>query len=234
MQRYFTKNEDLSITEKDIHHIKNVMRMQVNDKIEIVHNKKVYLAKIKTINPFSIEVIQELEDNNELDVEITIAFGLVKEQKMDMILQKLTELGVKRIIPLQMERSIVKLDDKRFLKKKERWESICKEASEQSHRNIIPEVGEIMNLEQLVKLDADLKIVSSTKEKKNFINKYLQNNKKCAKIIVVIGPEGGISESEENYLNKNGYVSVTLGSRILRIETACLYLASVLNYHYMR
>jgi 16S rRNA (uracil1498-N3)-methyltransferase len=160
----------------------------------------------------------------------TEAFGNVKEQKMDLILQKLTELGVSRIIPVSMERSIVKLDKERFNKKKVRWESICKEASEQSKRTNIPIIEDIKSIKDLTKEDADLKLVASTKEKEKLLNYYLQSIEDCAKIIMVIGPEGGISDKEEDILVSNGYNRVSFGNLIFRVETATIYVASIINY----
>ena len=151
-----------------------------------------------------------------------------------MILQKLTELGVNKIIPVKMERSIVKLDEKRFKKKKERWISICKEASEQSKRNKIPEITDIMTIEDLINYDCDLRAVCSVKTDVNLISKYLQNNQKCDKMLFVIGPEGGISDIEENILSSNGFDLVSLGTRVLRVETACIYIASIVNFCSMR
>ena len=234
MQRYFVDNKDLILRDSDVHHIKNVMRMKIGEEIEIVNEKQAYLARIDNLDPIKISIVRSIEEASELDIDITIAIGLVKEQKMDLILQKLTELGVKKIIPIKMERSIINFDDKKKDKKLVRWESICKEASEQSHRLLIPEVTEPISLKELVKIEADVKIVASTKEVKNLINNYLQTNKKCAKMVVVIGPEGGITDNEEEFLNNNGFVSVTLGKRILRVETAAIYIASVLNYQYMK
>ena len=170
-------------------------------------------------------------EENKLSLDVTVAIGLVKEQKMDLILQKLTELGVNTIIPLNMERSIVKLDAKKLEKKKVRWETICKEASEQSKRTDIPIIGDIMSLKELVKLDYDMKLIASTKEKNKMLNYYLQSVNKCAKIIVVIGPEGGISDSEELFLNDNNFNSVSFGNLIFRVETAAIYVASILNYY---
>ena len=94
------------------------MRYKDNDKIEVVYEEKLYIANINNINNNDIEIIKTIEENNELDIDITIAIGLVKEQKMDLILQKLTELGVKKIIPLKLNRSIVKLEDKKTDKMK--------------------------------------------------------------------------------------------------------------------
>ena len=232
MQRYFAKdkkNNNIYLESTDLHHIKNVMRMNIGDSIECVYEGITYLCRIDGYDN-NISIISKLDENNELDTEITIAIALVKEQKFDLILQKLTELGVSRIIPVSMERSIVKLDKERFNKKKVRWETICKEASEQSKRTSIPIIENIKRFKDLTKEDADLKLVCSVKEKENLVNKYLQNNSKCATMLYVIGPEGGITDKEEDFLNNNGYTSISLGPRVMRVETAAIYIASIANY----
>lgn len=233
MQRYFASDyrEKLILRDSDIHHIKNVMRMRTNDDIEVIFDNKLYICTIMSIDPFDICIKEVIEEKNKINFDITIAIGLVKEQKMDLILQKLTELGVNRIIPLSMERSIVKLDDKKFEKKKARWETICKEASEQSKRTSIPEITNIMTLKELVKMESDIKLVASTKEKNKMLNYYLQNVNDCAKIIMVVGPEGGISDREELFLNENNFLSVSFGNLIFRVETAAIYVASVFNFY---
>ena len=230
MQRYFIKNKDMLLEESDIRHIKKVMRMNINDKIEVVYNNKLHICEITSLDPFNIKVIEELDEDKKTKIELTVAVALVKEQKMDLILQKLTELGVSRIIPVSMERSIVKLDKERFNKKKVRWESICKEASEQSKRTNIPIIEDIKSIKDLTKEDADLKLVASTKEKEKLLNYYLQSIEDCAKLIMVIGPEGGISDKEEDILVSNGYNRVSFGNLIFRVETATIYVASIINY----
>mgnify|MGYP003405970072 FL=1 len=230
MQRYFIKNKDMLLEESDIRHIKKVMRMNINDKIEVVYNNKLHICEITSLEPFNIKVIEKLDEDKKTKIELTVAVALVKEQKMDLILQKLTELGVSRIIPVSMERSIVKLDKERFNKKKVRWESICKEASEQSKRTNIPIIEDIKSIKDLTKEDADLKLVASTKEKEKLLNYYLQSIEDCAKIIMVIGPEGGISDREEDILVSNGYNRVSFGNLIFRVETATIYVASIINY----
>ncbi len=230
MQRYFIKNKDMLLEESDIRHIKKVMRMNINDKIEVIYNNKLHICEITSLEPFNIKVIEELDEDKKTKIELTVAVALVKEQKMDLILQKLTELGVSRIIPVSMERSIVKLDKERFNKKKVRWESICKEASEQSKRTNIPIIEDVKSIKDLTKEDADLKLVASTKEKEKLLNYYLQSIEDCAKIIMVIGPEGGISDKEEDILVSNGYNRVSFGNLIFRVETATIYVASIINY----
>ena len=237
MQRYFVKeknNNYLILETEDLHHIKNVMRNKVGDLVECIYNEKLYICKINDLNNNMVEIIEEKEDNNELNYDITIAIALVKEQKMDLILQKLTELGINRIIPVAMERSIVKLDKNKFNKKKERWIKICKEASEQSKRNKIPEITELMTIDEIAKLDVEQKFVCSTKIHDNLVNNYLQDNKTYAKMLFAIGPEGGIAPKEEEKLISNGFVPISLGSRIMRVETATIYIASIANFCSMR
>ena len=149
---------------------------------------------------------------------------------MDLILQKLTELGISKIIPVAMERSIVKLDDKKFAKKKERWIKICKEAAEQSKRNSIPKIADIHTIKQLENLSYNQKFICSTRNPENLVNNYLQNKETCATMIFVIGPEGGISPREEDLLETYGYIPITLGNRIMRVETAAIYIASIINF----
>lgn len=237
MQRYFVKEKDnnyLILETEDLHHIKNVMRNKVGDLIECVYDEKLYICKINDLNNSLVEIIETKEEENELNYDITIAIALVKEQKMDLILQKLTELGINRIIPVSMERSIVKLDKDKFNKKKERWIKICKEASEQSKRNKIPEITSLMTIDEIGKLQFDQKFVCSTINKENLVNNYLQDNKTYAKMIFAIGPEGGISPKEEEKLMSNGFIPISLGSRIMRVETAAIYIASVANFCSMR
>ena len=233
MQRYFAKeyNDKIILRDSDIHHIKNVMRMKIDDRIEVVFDKKLYICNIDSMEPLILSIIDIINEENKINLDVTVALGLVKEQKMDLILQKLTELGVNEIIPVNMERSIVKLDDNKISKKMIRWNIICKEASEQSKRTSIPIIHDVINLKDLTKIDGDVRLVASTKEKDKLLNCYLQNIDNCAKIVVVIGPEGGISDREEDYLFDNGYSPVSFGNLIFRVETACIYVASILNYY---
>ncbi len=228
MQRYFSevkKDNLFLLKDEDLYHIKTVMRMNINDEIEVVYEQKVYICKLdKNYNAIIEKVI---EDNKIKKINYVLCVPILQEQKMSFILQKATELGVDLIIPILTARSMVKVKDKEN-KKIERWKRICKEASEQSKRVTIPEVSEIKKITDL-NLDG-LKIVCSTKEKDNTLKKVLKNNLKCDKIIMVVGPEGGLTLDEENKLIDLGFIPTSLGDNILRVETAPLYLLSVLNY----
>ena len=164
--------------------------------------------------------------------EIILVIPLLKENKMDYILQKATELGVSKVIPVEMERSIIKLEKSKEGKRIERWTRICKEASEQSKRFTIPIVTEVKNWSHLFGMDG-VKMLCSTIEKHNTIKMFLQSHKNCDRMIIVVGPEGGISPKEEEKLKENGFTPVTLGNRIVRVETAPLFVLSAINYECM-
>ncbi len=231
MQRYFAVDKDLNISDKDKHHIINVMRMKINDKIEIVYDEKVYLCEINDISKkdVSYSVKDIIDVNNELPVKVTIAVSLVNEKKLDFILQKCTELGIYDFILVSSDRSKIKIDGKEN-KKIERWNTITKEAAEQSHRNIKPVIKGIMSINEVSKLDYDLKLTCSTKENEKTIKNVLQNSTNCDKIIIVVGPEGGLTNYEEEILKENNYIPITLGNLILRTETVPMYIMSLINY----
>ncbi len=228
MQRYFSevkKDNLFLLKDEDLYHIKTVMRMNVNDEIEVVYEQKVYICKLD--KNYNAIIEQVIENNKVKKMNYVLCVPILQEQKMSFILQKATELGVDLIIPILTSRSMVKVKDKEN-KKIERWKRICKEASEQSKRVTIPLVSEV---KKITDLDLDgLKIVCSTKEKDNTLKKILKNNLKCDKIIMVVGPEGGLTLDEENQLIDLGFIPTSLGDNILRVETAPLYLLSILNY----
>ena len=152
---------------------------------------------------------------------------------MDYILQKGTELGANKFIPLIVDRSVVKLNDKSD-KKQKRWQTIVKEAAEQSKRLEVPTVANPCNIKELAKLDYDLKILCSVNETSKNIKTVLSNISISDRILVVVGSEGGFTNLEEQELIKNGFVSASLGNRVLRTETASLFVLSVINYIFMR
>lgn len=234
MQRYFSNqkiNDTFILKDDDYYHIKTVMRMKNKDKIEVVYNEVPYLCEINDVTTnLNVKILEELTVTKEKMPYITMLIPILKEQKMDYILQKATELGVNEIVPVIMERSIVKVEEKES-KKLERWNRIVKEASEQSHRNTIPKIEKI---EKLNNLNMEgLNLVCSTVEKENTIKKVFKNYSNCDRINMLIGPEGGISPNEEEILKNNGFIPVSLGNRIMRVETVPLYLMSIINYEYM-
>lgn len=235
MQRYFSKelkNDKFTLSDDDLYHITKVMRMKTGSLIEVVYEHEVYICTLDITDKVDAFIKEKRLANNEDQNEVALIVPLLKEQKMDLILQKATELGVTMIIPVIMERSIIKLDSSKEDKRIERWTRICKEAAEQSKRVDIPIVTRIKTLKELGNLDG-LKIVCSTSEKNLNLKKFLTTQKKCDRINIVVGPEGGISPKEEDLLVTLGFTKVSLGNRIMRVETVPLFIMSALNYEYM-
>ena len=170
-----------------------------------------------------------LEAGADLNLEDNYGFTPVHDAVLyPTILQKLTELGVSNIIPIKTQRSIVKLDNKKTNKKIERWQKICKEASEQSHRLEVPKIANIIDINNLINIDNNLKLICSLSENTKPFNTYLKDKPK--ELLIVIGPEGGFTKQEEELLINNKFLPVTLGKRIMRVETAAIYVTSIINY----
>lgn len=236
MQRYFSNklvNDYFLLSDDDIYHIKTVMRLKENDKIEVVYKNIAYLCNLENSDEkIQVKCLEEIQNVEQSIPEIILCIPLLKEQKMDFIIQKATELGVSKIIPIRLERSIIKLDPSREEKKLARWNRICKEASEQSKRLSIPIVTSIMNIEDLESIDA-LKIVCSTSSTNFSLHNLLQTHFNCDRILIVVGPEGGLTKNEEKKLIDIGFELVRLGNNIMRVETVPVFLLSIINYEYM-
>lgn len=242
MQRYFFKNNNcinnelnrIVISDKEnVHHIKNVMRMKVGDKVIVCTNDNFeYLSQIDSItNIIDLKILEKKVNLNELQSSITIAQGLVRREKKEEVLRRLVELGATKYIPVDMERSIVHLN--KYNENIERTNTIIKECSEQSERGKLMECVEAISFKNFIKLDDyDYKFVcyeESGRSNEHSLKDYLHvlRNKK---ILVLVGPEGGISNKEMEILDSNGFIRIGLGKRILRTETAPLFVMSVLGF----
>lgn len=236
MQRYFAKEKvdnQFNLLNDDLYHIKTVMRMKNGDKVEVVYENNVYLCEVQFLkDEVSIIELEQLQTTSNLEPKITLILPFLKEQKMDLILQKGTELGIDEFIFIETERTIVKIEDKKEQSKLERWSRICKEASEQSMRLDIPNVKIERNKDNLENL-VGLKLLCSTQEKDKTVKNLLKNTRNYDKINIMIGPEGGFSVKEEIYFEKKGFTKVSLGSQIMRVETVPVFLASIIRYEFM-
>lgn len=245
MPKFFIKtenlkeNEEIWITGSDVNHIKNVLRKKIDDKINICNSdtQKNYECVIKNIeeNKIVCKILDEVKSLAESNLNITIFQGLPKSDKMELIIQKATELGVKTIVPVVTKRTVIKLKDKDKQNKVDRWRKIAEVAAKQSGRDIIPTIENIINIAD-IKFDEFDKIfvLYENEEKisiKDEIEQLKNDNKEELNIGIVIGPEGGFAESEIEQLRLNQNVSVvTLGKRILRTETVALVVSGILMY----
>lgn len=236
MQRYFVRKiEDnrAYLSPEDSYHFSVVMRGKTGEEVEIVCGERVYIGKAQTLDKSTVVQIEKETEANDIPYSVSIAQALIKDKKMDYVLQKATELGVDEIIPLITKRSIVKVEQKQD-KKIERWQKIVREASSQSKRIRIPIVQKVTTLQELIQLDYDVKILCSVNESSISIKKVLDKLDRSDKILFVVGAEGGFEPSEEELLIQHGFVRVSLGSNVLRTETTPLYLLSVVSYNFMR
>lgn len=207
----------------DINHVLNVYRLKVNDEIRVVDGEKEYLTQIVNIEKKKIilRIIKEKYDIYTLDKNIDIAIGLIKNDKMNLLIQKLTEIGIRNILPLQTDRTVVKLEGK-----KDKWDIIVKEAMKQC-RAIKP--TNILKLSKLQNIDFNkYDVVIYAYENSESSENIIEIAKKYNNILYIIGPEGGLSPDEVNYLSKNNAIEISLGKRILRAETAAIVVAGIL------
>ena len=245
MHKFFTEPHNITenqgvITGDDVKHIYKVLRSNEGEEVILNNCEGIeYLGKINSINKNEVilDIIEKLNINNESDVKIHLFQGLPKGQKMDLIVQKGTELGVNEFIPTITERVDVKL--KGDFKKLDRLNRIALEASKQSKRSIIPKVREVINFDEaMVQLkEMDLVLVPYENAEnfgiKTLMRKLREENKDLSNIHnigIVIGPEGGFEEEEITKLSDAGAYIVTLGRRILRTETAGFTATALIQY----
>ncbi|TLG76566.1 16S rRNA (uracil(1498)-N(3))-methyltransferase [Culicoidibacter larvae] len=243
MQRYFVNNEQIidrvvTINGSDAHHISRVMRMQPEQQIIVCNQEQQAFLAVLTDVTHDVVIAtlgEELIAETELPARIILVQGLPKGDKFEFIVQKATELGVDTIIPWASERAIVKLDEKKAPKKQQRWQAIAKEAAEQAHRVMVPTVEMPQTTAQLmVQFEhADLLLVAYEElthdgvAMEHWAAKLLPGTT----VVIVIGPEGGISAKEFAALQAAGAQAIQLGKRILRTETAALYALSIAGYY---
>ncbi len=245
MHKFFVASNNINehegiITGDDVKHIYKVLRLAEGEKVVLNNCEGIeFLGEIKNISKSEVivDIIEKLDINNESRTKIHLFQGLPKGQKMDLIVQKGTELGIYKFIPTIMNRVDVKL--KGEFKKLDRLNRIALEAAKQSKRSIIPKVNEAVNFEEALEQIKDMDLVVVPYENaENFGIKTLMKKLKEDKIdtdsivnvAVVIGPEGGFEEAEIEKLKENNAFIVTLGRRILRTETAGFTATALLQY----
>ena len=225
------------INGEDAHHISSVLRMKIGDEIFVSDgNGRDLVCRITSLSDEEVaaEIISARE-GTELAVDIVLYQSLPKADKMEMIIQKCTELGVKRIVPVESSRCVVKLDQKSGAKKLERWQKIAKSASEQSQRGVIPEISSVMSWNEAIKDSAELEkavVCYEGKSATDTLKTLLSGAGSLKSIGIFVGPEGGYSENEISAAAGVGIEAVSLGRRILRTETAGMALIAALMLNY--
>ena len=233
MQRYFAKkiNENIILSENDIFHIQKVMRMKTGDKFQIVVDNEAFNAEITSFNPFSFKLNEKIINSPELTGYIRLLYCLPKGEKLDLVIQKAAELGVKEIVLVNSSRCVRKIESEDKDKKISRFSKIIKEASEQCKRVELMKLTDIIDYKDIDKYKADKSFIAYENSEEELSSLYEDFRNIDGKTInILIGSEGGFSREEVEYAIKCGYKSISLGKRILRSETSCFYALSLLSF----
>lgn len=243
MQQYFIPESQLHerrvlIQGEEAKHISRVMRMTAGDQIVCVVSGTAYLCRIEQVSGQNVTAAVEsaIDTDPELPVAVTIAQGIPKGEKFDAIVQKGTECGAAAFIPFNAARSVAVWREERTKKKRLRLQKIAQGAAEQSHRLVIPEITEPFDIDRLIQagLSFTYKMVAYEETAKSgeltALPFLLNRMKKDDSLLAVIGPEGGLTPGEAEKLHENGFVLCGFGPRILRTETAPIYLLSAVSY----
>ena len=241
MDRFFTPKKNINLEQntciiegEDVKHISKVLRCKENDKLEVCDmDNNEYICQIKEINKDSIllDIIEKVNIKRESNLKVKLYQGMPKGTKMELILQKLTEIGVDEIVLVQTKRSVTKIDNKKEDKKIERWERIIYEAAKQSKRGKIPTLTGVLTFNEALEdmKGNDLNLCPYENERTVVIKEAIKG-KQINNIGIFVGPEGGFEEKEiEKIQNIDGQV-VSLGPRILRTETASVVASSIVLY----
>ncbi|MBQ2916681.1 MAG: 16S rRNA (uracil(1498)-N(3))-methyltransferase [Clostridia bacterium] len=245
MPKFFVRNNQIKdnniiIVGEDVNHIKNVLRLNIDDDIQVcdIDTSINYTCGISRIDNDKIEcnIFNQIDSKAESNIHISVFQGIPKSDKMELIIQKCVELGVNEITPVEMKRCVVKIEEKSKSKKIERWQKISEVAAKQCGRDKLPKINNIINIKNICNLDSEYDIVLLAYENeeentlKNELLRLKNKTQENLRIAVIIGPEGGIDKEEVELLKINGAKSVTLGKRILRTETVAFVLASIIMY----
>ena len=230
------ENGILRIEGDEVRHIRKVLRLREGDEVSVFDGSgREYEGTIVEEGPFSVSILVQtiFSSEKESTLEITLAQSLLKGEKMDYLVRKATELGVKRIVPFISSRSVPLLEKSKRLERRRRWEKIAIEASKQCGRGVLPKIDPLKDYPQILETVPmeSLKLILWEKGGEK-LKEILKKSKRESRIFFIVGPEGGLSEEEVEEAKKGGFVPVTLGERILRSETASLCLVSILQYEW--
>ena len=216
---------EIKITDKsDCNHIRNVFRLGAGDDVRIVDGEFEYITEIKELSgkEIKLKIIQKNNDDYSLKINIDAAIGILKNEKMNMAIKKLTEIGINRIIPLQTERVVVKINEK-----KEKWDITVKEALKQCKGIKFTEIAPITKL-QSINYELYDKIVYAYEESCENASLADIIDENDNNILYIVGPEGGMTKEETFFLKEKGAIEISLGKRILRAETAAIVIGGIL------
>jgi 16S rRNA (uracil1498-N3)-methyltransferase len=228
------KNGILKVEGDEVRHIRKVLRLKAGDEVVVFDGSaKEYEGTIIEEDSTSVDIMIQntLSSKSESPLEIALAQSLLKGEKMDYLIQKATELGVKQIIPFLSSRTVPLLEESRRLRRYDRWKRIAIEASKQCGRGIVPQIDPLQDFVEMVQAVSPDSLRLILWEKEGVRLKEISMGLK-QKIFFIVGPEGGFTQEEIEKAQREGFIPVNLGRRILRSETSSLCLLSILQYEY--
>lgn len=234
MQQFFIdqtieQNIELKLNDEIAYQCIHVLRYQNDKVIRCVDHKGVLaLCRVRIDNEVLYATPFEIIDAvSEMKCKVTLIQALIRKERWEFLLQKATELGVYRIIPIELKRNVVHWEKNEVNRKVERYQKIMVEAAEQSKRVFVPKLEPLIHLKDVLKYKSESNFIAYENENKTHLSKEIKNQDS---ITIICGPEGGFDDSEVKFLVDNGFISVSLGNRILRAETAGIYILSGIDF----
>ncbi len=230
-------NTALLTEQEQLHHLKNVLRVEPGDKYAVFDDSRSqYTAEVTEVktNAIKFRLSNKFKLSQTTEINLTVVCAIPKKSKMEDIIDRLTQLGVARIIPLESERVIVKLDSDKKNTRLQKWQKVALNASQQSQRDVLPIIDPIMKFKEVLGIAGsfDLKLIPTLPGKRQTIKDVLAKcQSKPKTIIVLIGPEGDFTPNEIESAIKAGFVPLSLGKTVLRVETAAIAVASFIKLY---
>ncbi|MBP1999151.1 16S rRNA (uracil1498-N3)-methyltransferase [Paenibacillus shirakamiensis] len=246
MQRYFIPTDqfgdsEVVITGEDARHIARVMRGKPKDQVIVSDGiSREAVVELVLVDPLEVTavIIETMDMSQEAWLQVTVAQSLPKGDKMELVIQKCTEIGATAFVPFLSERTIVQYDERKEDKRVTRWRKIAKEAAEQAHRSKVPDIEFSHSWKQLLQTfeSYDLVLLCYEKEEGRQLRDVLQpfvenmDRSRTYRMLIAVGPEGGLTEKEVQQAETSGALSIGLGRRILRTETAAMAALTCMLY----
>lgn len=235
-RRFFVdtlRNGIAELRGEEARHLTRVLRVEPGQRFEISDNRAAYLAEVTEARGERVvfQIVEALEEPK-TPVLVTLAAALFKFDRFEWMVEKATELGVERIVPLEAARTEKGLFDA-SRKRAERWRRIAREASQQSRRTHMPEISEPVKLGRALELPAALRFLLDEEESKPLLQALPRDRKPGGSVAVLLGPEGGWTEAERETARNAGWLPVSLGPQILRAETAAAAALAIIGNAWM-
>ena len=237
MHRFFIdriQGEIVSLTDTEqLHHLKDVLRLKVNDGVSIFDGEgNDYAGVITGIDKRQVEIkVKQVRSANKASIKLTVACAIPKGSRMDEVIDYLTQLGVERIIPMRTERTVVKLDSAKTEARLKRWQKIAQSAAQQSQRSRIPVIESVARFEDVIlnSQDYDLKLIPNLSGERKPIREVVAETRP-KDVIVLVGPEGDFTAEEVGLALSQGFIAVSLGDTVLRVATAAIAVAAYIKF----